>query len=103
MDDMPLIDGACETVKHEMKKQEGGFLPAMMAPMPASLIALMNSSLIEPIATSIIAFRASSIIAFRDGKGQEGRFLPFLALPLMMKVLGKGVRRAGRGYISKTF
>ena len=26
----PLIDGTCETVKHEMKKQEGGFLSDMM-------------------------------------------------------------------------
>ena len=36
-----LIDGASETVKHEIKKQEGGFLPAMMAPMAVSLIAPM--------------------------------------------------------------
>ena len=31
------------------------------------------------------------------GKGQEGGFFPLLALPLMIQVLGKGVRRAGRG------
>ena len=90
-----LIDGASETVKHEIKKQEGGFLPAMMAPMTTSLIALMASSLIQPI--------ASSIIAFRDGKGQKGGFLPLSALPLIMEALGKGVRKAGRGYINKTF
>ena len=30
-------------------------------------------------------------------KRQEGGFLPLLALSLMMKVLWKGVRRAGRG------
>ena len=30
-------------------------------------------------------------------------FHPLLTLPLMMKVLGKGVRRAGRGYMNKNF
>ena len=38
------IDGASETVKHEIKKQEGGFLPAMMGPMAASLIVPMTIS-----------------------------------------------------------
>ena len=28
-----LTNGATETVKHEIKKQEGGFLGAMMGPM----------------------------------------------------------------------
>ena len=41
---------------------------------------------------------ASSLIHAIIGKGQEGGFLPSLALPLMMKVLGKGARRAGRGW-----
>ena len=36
------------------KKQEGGFLPAMMAPMAASLIAPMAFSLIQPIAIDSI-------------------------------------------------
>ena len=90
-----LIDGANETVKHEIKKQEGRFLPAMMAPMAASLIAPMVSSLIQPIAFSLI-----NIIT---GKEQKGWFRPLLALPLMMKVLGKGVRRAGNGYMNKHF
>ena len=44
-----LIDGASKTVKHEIKKQEGEFLPAIMAPMTASLIALMASSLMQTI------------------------------------------------------
>ena len=39
-----LIDVSTETVKHEIKKQEGGFLGAMMAPMTASMIAPMASS-----------------------------------------------------------
>ena len=33
-----LIDGATETVKHEIKKQERGFLGAMITPMADSLI-----------------------------------------------------------------
>ena len=41
-----VIDGAIETVNHEIKKkQEGEFLSAMMAPMAPSLIAPMASSL----------------------------------------------------------
>ena len=31
-------------------------------------------------------------------KRQEGRILPFLALSLLMEVLGKGVTRARRAY-----
>ena len=41
-----LLDGSTETVKHEIKKQEGGFLRTMMTLMAASLIAPMGSSLI---------------------------------------------------------
>ena len=48
------------------KKQEGGFLAAMMAPMAAPLIVLGVSSLIQTIASSLI----NSI----TGKGQEGEF-----------------------------
>ena len=44
-----LIDGGTETVKHEIKKQESGFLGVMMAPMAASLIAPVASSLINAI------------------------------------------------------
>ena len=40
------IDGASETVKHEIKTQEGGFLPPIMAPMAVSLIGPMAFSLI---------------------------------------------------------
>ena len=70
-----------------MKKQEGGFLGAMMAPMAISLITPVASSLIEPV--------ASLLINTITGKGQKGGFL---ALPLIMKVLGKRARRAERGY-----
>ena len=90
-----LIDGANETLKHEIKKQEGEFIPAMMAIMAASFIAPIASSLIQPIVSSLI----NSI----TGKRQEGGFLPFLALPLMIKVLENGVKREGRGYVNKNF
>ena len=33
-----LIDGITETEKHEIKKQEGGFLGALLAPLVASLV-----------------------------------------------------------------
>ena len=33
-----------------------------------------------------------------SGKGQEDKSFPLLALSLMMKALGKGVIRAGKGY-----
>ena len=49
----------------------------------------MASSLIKAIT------RKGVIIA---GKEQEGGFLPLLALPLMMKVLRKGVKKAGKRY-----
>ena len=90
-----LIDGASETLKHKIKKQDGGFFSAMLTVMAASLIALMASSLIKPIASSLI----NSI----TGKGQEGEFLPLLPLLLMMKVLEKGVKRAGTGFLSEKF
>ena len=35
--------------------------------------------------------------ATRAGKGKEGGVLPLLALPLMMKVLGKGVTLPEKG------
>ena len=61
-----FIDGITETVKHEIKKQEGGFLSALLAPLAASLV--------QPVISSVV-------------KGTSGR----------------GVRRAGRGYMDKKF
>ena len=61
-----LIDGVTETVKHEIKKQEGGCLGA--------LLALLATSLVQPVISSVV-------------KGISGR----------------GVRRAGRGYMDKNF
>ena len=66
-----------------------------MAPRAAPLIAPMGSSLIQPI--------TSLLISCITGKGQEDGFLQLLALPLMMKVLAEGIRRAGRGYMNKHF
>ena len=84
-----LIDGASETVKHQIKKKEGGLLPGMMAPMADSLIQPVASSLTNAITGKTVR---------RSGKEQEGGFLPLLALPLTMKVLRKEVTRTGKGY-----
>ena len=62
----------------------------MIAHIAASLITLVASSLIQPVAFSLV--KAIS------GKGQEGVFLPLLALPLMTKVWGKGLRSTRRRY-----
>ena len=61
-----LIDGVTETVKHERKKQEGGFVGALLVPLAASLV--------QPVISSVV-------------KGISGR----------------GVRRAGKGHIDKSF
>ena len=58
----------------------------------------MSASLIAPMASPLLRLGASSLINVINGKGEEGIFLPLLALPLMMKVLGIGVRRAVRRY-----
>ena len=49
-----LVDGATETVKHEIKKQEGGLLDTIMAPMVASLIETMDSWLTQPVASLLV-------------------------------------------------
>ena len=61
-----FIDGVTETVKDEIKKQEGGFLGTLLAPLAISLVQLVISSKVKGIS-------------------------------------GRGVRRAGRGYINKNF
>ena len=33
-----LMNGVTETVKHEIKKQEGGFLVALLAPLAISVV-----------------------------------------------------------------
>ena len=63
--------------------------------MDASLIAPTSSSPIQPVVSSLIdAITGKGVM--RAGKGQEGIFLLLLMLPLMMKVMKKGVTRAGK-------
>ena len=91
-----LVDGVTETVKHEIKKQEVWFLGTMMATMAGSLIAPMAFSLMQPVVSSLTnAISGKGVTT--AGNGQEGGFLPLLTLPLTMKVLRKGVTRAGKG------
>ena len=59
-----LINGVTETVKHEIRKQEGEFLEALLATLSASLV--------QPVISSVVKV-----------------------------ISGKGVRRAGRGYMNK--
>ena len=61
----------------------------------------MTFSLIAPMTSSLIQTVDSSLINAISGKenGKKGRCLPLLAFPLMMKVLGKEVTRAVKGYI----
>ena len=44
-----LIDGVTETVKHEIKRQEGGFLRAFLAPFPTSIVQSDISSVVKGI------------------------------------------------------
>ena len=44
-----FIDGITETVKHKIKKQEGGFLPALLALLAASLVQPVISSVVKGI------------------------------------------------------
>ena len=44
-----LIDGVTATVKYEIKKQEGGFLGVLLAPLPASLEQPVISSVVKSI------------------------------------------------------
>ena len=47
-DDRVLIDGVTETVKNEIKRQEGGFRGALLPPLVASLV--------QPIIHSVVNF-----------------------------------------------
>ena len=44
-----LIDGITETIKMKQKKQEGEFLPALLAPLAASLVPPVISSIVKGI------------------------------------------------------
>ena len=73
-----LIDCAIEIVKHETKKQECGFLGAIMAPIATSLIAPMPSSLIQPMTSSWININAiSGKGVMRPGKDKKVDFFHY--------------------------
>ena len=62
----------------------------MIAPMTVSLIAPIVSYLIQPVASSLIKAMTRGEVG-KTGKGLERGFLPFLALPLLMKSMcGRG-------------
>ena len=42
-----LLDGVTEKVKHEIRKEEGGFLSVVLAPLAASLVQLVISSVVK--------------------------------------------------------
>ena len=44
-----LIDGITETVQHEIKKQEGGFLGVLLAPLAASVVQPVIPSIVKSI------------------------------------------------------
>ena len=44
-----VIDGVTETVKHEIKRKEGGFLGALLAALAASLVQPVISSAVKDI------------------------------------------------------
>ena len=44
-----LTDGVAETVKDEIKKQQGGFLGALLAPSAALLVQPVISSVVKDI------------------------------------------------------
>ena len=56
----------------------------MATKMAVSLIATVASSLIKPV-TSLLLNAISGKEVMRAGKGQEGGFLPLLALPQIWK------------------
>ena len=44
-----LIVGITETVKYEIRKQEGGFIPALLTPLVTSLVQPVISSVVKGI------------------------------------------------------
>ena len=48
-DSAVLIDGVTEKIKHEIKKQGGGFLGALLAPLAASILQPVISSVVKGI------------------------------------------------------
>ena len=86
-----LIDGAYETVRHT-KKQEGGSLPALMAPVTSSKIAALVASLIQPVVSSLINAIAVKGVR-RARKGKEGGILPILIVSLLKTMTEKVITK----------
>lgn len=70
-----LIDGATETGRHEIWKQEGGFWGEMMTPMAASIIAPMVSSVRQPVASSWTNAEWSQ--SWEQQKDKKVEFFPY--------------------------
>ena len=75
-----LIGGVTEAVKHELKKQEDGFLRAFLVPLAAPIV--------EPVISPVV-------------KGIHGRGVGRVGRGCRVRGVGRGVRRVGRGYINK--
>ena len=58
-----LMNGVTETVKHEIKKQEHGFLGASLAPLA--------SSLVQPVVSSVVKGISGKGVK-REGRGYIG-------------------------------
>ena len=67
----------------------------MKVSIVVSLVARIAFSLIQVLAFSLINPITGKAV-MRPKKGEEGKFLPLLALLLTMKVLRKGVIKIGR-------
>ena len=78
-----LIYGATQTVKHEMRKQEVGVLPPLMALKVASLITSMASLLIKPMVSPFL----KGIFGKGVSKTQTGGILTLLAAALFLKTI----------------
>ena len=68
-DSVVLIDGVSETVKHEIKKQEGEFYGASEAPLA--------SSLVQPIISSVVKG-----VSRRGVRRAERRYMDKFLVPL---------------------
>ena len=85
-----LIDGATEKTKHEIKKTR----TLISWGCDVTYGCFIEGTYVFFIDKTV----ASSFINAITGKEQEAKFLSLLALPLMIKVLGKRIRRVERRY-----
>ena len=88
-----LIDGATETVKHEIKIQKGQTPWGYDGTYGCFIDSTYNLFIDESVTSSLINVISGKRVT-RAGKRQTGRILPLLVLSLMMEVLGNTVRKA---------